>query len=239
MSQPWFSLYVNDILGSLRWQSMTAEQRGAYIQLIFLQMQSEDGTLPNGKQLLSKLSAIDLQLDSNSIVIDAFPVIDKHRRANKRALEEWQKRQKLSETRREVGRKGGVAKAKQLHPQPQPQYTSTATSNTIAPAALSKSDALLLRFDAVWKLYPLKKGRQKAFEAFVKWSKAGDRPEEMLDGIQRYMAFVASERRNGHKELGYQHGSTFFNQRGWQDEYTVDKPKAGGFGRSSSNDVGA
>jgi len=93
----WFPCYVNDILGSMRWKCMTATERGAYWQLILWQMQSDDGHLPNDIKILSVLA--DCELHQNSCVIDAFPVQDNGKRANIRALKEWQKRTEIGESR--------------------------------------------------------------------------------------------------------------------------------------------
>ena len=58
----------------------------------------------------------------------------------------------------------------------------------------------------------------------MKWRKEGDAQPDILAGIARYRAYVESKRENGH-DLQWRNGSTFFNQRGWQDEWAADPQK--------------
>jgi len=112
MALAWFPCYVNDLLGSLSWRCMTPAQRGAYWQLICCQMQAEDGTLPDGIAMLSRLADLDLS-GENSVVLDKFPPTESGKRANLRAYSEWLKRQDISEKRSNAGAIGGASK-KQL-----------------------------------------------------------------------------------------------------------------------------
>jgi hypothetical protein len=59
-------------------------------------MQSEDGTLEDDIEALSCYADIDLSIPKNAVVLEAFPVLDKGRRANPRAYAEWGKRAGLS-----------------------------------------------------------------------------------------------------------------------------------------------
>jgi len=77
-------------------------------------------------------------------------------------------------------------------------------------------------FDDAWKAYPDKAGKQRAHEAYLKWRKAGDTQEQILAGIARYLVYVAKRREAGFAELKLRNGQTFFNQRGWQDEWSID-----------------
>lgn len=96
MHRPWFPCYANDLLGSRRWKRMTPEQRGAYWQMICWQMQSEDGTLEDDIEALSCYADINLSIPKHVVILEAFPVLSKGRRANPRAYEEWKKRAGLS-----------------------------------------------------------------------------------------------------------------------------------------------
>lgn len=109
MSLHWFACYPNDLLGSLRWRSMTPEQRGAYWQLICLQMQSADGTLPDDIGMLGRLAELPLE-GANACIADAFPVVEPGKRANKRAMTEWLKRVDISQKRSNSGGKGAATK---------------------------------------------------------------------------------------------------------------------------------
>ena len=174
MALAWFPCYVNDLLGSLSWRCMTPAQRGAYWQLICCQMQAEDGTLPDGIAMLSRLADLDLS-GENSVVLDKFPVTESGKRANPRAYSEWLKRQDISEKRSNAGAIGGASKKqlpeqmpKQLLDKPEADApvlppttttTSTGTGNTPQEHPEQKktrprADAALFRWDEFASIYP-------------------------------------------------------------------------------------
>lgn len=91
----------------------------------------------------------------------------------------------------------------------------------ISPAKLEKE------FDALWSLYPKKHGKQKALQAFTKARKIKKIPyEEIENGLYRYIGYLEQQ---GTEERYIMHGSTWFNQEKWQDEYILtgikQKPK--------------
>jgi hypothetical protein len=100
----------------MRWKTMTPAQRGAYWQLICWQMQGDDGHLPAEVHILSSLADLDLS-NGNGCILDAFPLQPNGRRANPRALREWNKRRAISGVRSEIG-SAGIAKRWQGHSKP-------------------------------------------------------------------------------------------------------------------------
>lgn len=79
-------------------------------------------------------------------------------------------------------------------------------------------------FEKLWTLYPNKKGKDKAKTAYIKAIKSGVTFEEIEQGVKNY----AEECRVKKIEKQYiRHGSTWFNNKGWQDEYDlkVNTPK--------------
>ena len=79
-------------------------------------------------------------------------------------------------------------------------------------------------FAEAWAAYPDKSGKAAARAAYQKAVKEGDAQPDILAGIARYRAYVERKRENGH-DLQWRNGSTFFNQRGWQDEWAADPQK--------------
>lgn len=71
-------------------------------------------------------------------------------------------------------------------------------------------------FDTIWKLYPRKEGKSTAYKAYVKARKDGETKESILDGLNRYLTQIKAE---GTPAKFIKHGSTWFNQRCWHDEY--------------------
>jgi predicted phage replisome organizer len=75
-------------------------------------------------------------------------------------------------------------------------------------------------FEEIWKLYPRKEGKSNAYKSYVKARKDGETKESILDGLNRYLAQIKTE----NTPTRYiKHGSTWFNQRCWNDEYTSSK----------------
>ena len=83
-------------------------------------------------------------------------------------------------------------------------------------------DSLAEAFEKLWKLYPNKKGKAPAFKAYKRAIKKGTTNKEIQDGIIKYKAEIQKRRTPIDKVA---HGSTFFNQERWQDDYETDTPK--------------
>ena len=72
-------------------------------------------------------------------------------------------------------------------------------------------------FEEVWELYPNKKGKSNALKAYIKARNDGVDKDTILNGIKAYKAYLDAEK----VESRYiAHGSTWFNQRRWDDDYT-------------------
>ena len=74
------------------------------------------------------------------------------------------------------------------------------------------------RFDILWKQYPNKKGKPTAFTAYKKAIKAGTTDDEILKGIENYKQEIEIKRTD---KQYIAHGSTWFNQKRWLDEYDL------------------
>ena len=91
------------------------------------------------------------------------------------------------------------------------------------PIKKSKNQQYISEFEDLWALYPNKKGKDKAKTSYIKARKSGVTFEEIEQGVKNY----AEECRLKKLEKQYiRHGSTWFNNKGWQDEYDLkaDKP---------------
>ena len=78
------------------------------------------------------------------------------------------------------------------------------------------NDSLAEAFEKLWKLYPNKKGKKPAFTAYKRAIKKGTTNKQIQDGIVRYIAEIKKRRTPIDKVA---HGSTFFNQERWLDDY--------------------
>lgn len=78
-------------------------------------------------------------------------------------------------------------------------------------------DIYRVEFETLWKLYPKKRGKDKAFEHFKRDRQKGIPYEEIKSGTIAYAEWVKTE---VSEDRYIKHGSTFFSQRAWQDDWT-------------------
>lgn len=116
-------------------------------------------------------------------------------------------------------------------PYPYPMDTSVSVTDTVTDT-VSVTD----EFEQLWSLYPKKQGKNSALKAYEKARKDGVTYEEVKNGIKAYSEYVRG------KDTQYiKMGSSFFNQRAWQDDWSIkdgrkrfdehgDEPSQDGFG---------
>ena len=77
-------------------------------------------------------------------------------------------------------------------------------------------------FEQLWAMYPNKKGKTNALKAYLK---ARDKYsfEEIEQGIRNYIFYI---KESGLDPQFIKHGSTWFNQQCWNDDYTVYKQES-------------
>ncbi len=80
------------------------------------------------------------------------------------------------------------------------------------------SAELTNNFEKLWKLYPNKKGKKKALSSYKRAIKNGVTNKEIQEGINRY-----KEHLDQNEWLKPAHGSTWFNQERWHDDYKTDE----------------
>lgn len=73
-------------------------------------------------------------------------------------------------------------------------------------------------FAYLWKLYPNKKGKDTAEKKYIYHRKHGTTFEEVKEGLGKYLKEIALKK----TPISYiKHGSTWFNQKCWNDEYDL------------------
>lgn len=83
--------------------------------------------------------------------------------------------------------------------------------------------ALVSEFEQIWKAYPRKEGKTNALKAYIKARTDKKDPvsmEDVQNGLQAYIEYIKAEET---PTQYIKHGSTWFNQRCWNDEYTSSK----------------
>ena len=83
-------------------------------------------------------------------------------------------------------------------------------------------------FERLWGLYPNKKGKKNAEQKYLVARKEGVTYEEVERGIEAYKRYL---RARGTSPKYIKHGSTFFSERAWQDDWSVNE-RTDGFDRS-------
>lgn len=89
--------------------------------------------------------------------------------------------------------------------------------NNISDKSDKESD-LETRFNNIWKIYPNKKGKPKALLAYKRAVKSGTTDEEIKTGLENYLAEI---RVKNTQQNYIKHGSTWFNGKGWEDDYDL------------------
>ena len=87
----------------------------------------------------------------------------------------------------------------------------------------SKNKQLEEDFEKLWKLYPRKEGKKKAFEAYKRAIKNGTTNKEIQTGIVNYLTQIRVQRTN---KQYIKQGSTWFNGECWNDEHNVGQERS-------------
>ena len=83
-------------------------------------------------------------------------------------------------------------------------------------------DSAKERFEYLWDLYPNKKGKKRAYEAFQRALKKGTTVDQIREGIKAYNRYI---KESGIEPRFIKQGSTFFMQEAWNDDWTPTKEK--------------
>lgn len=73
-------------------------------------------------------------------------------------------------------------------------------------------------FEMLWKEYPNKQGKEKAFKSYVKVrTKEKVDLSDIINGLKRYLVYC----KQNQDWYSPKNGSTWFNQKCWEDEYDI------------------
>lgn len=76
-------------------------------------------------------------------------------------------------------------------------------------------------FENLWSIYPNKKGKTNALKDYITARKSGVKFEDVLSGLYKYIEYINLEKT---PEKYIKHGSTWFHQHCWEDDYTTKRP---------------
>lgn len=105
------------------------------------------------------------------------------------------------------------------------QYNKTFNNNRSTAKAVDRVSEKQLKedFEKLWKLYPRKEGKKKAFEAYKRAIKKDTTNKDIQTGIVNYIKHINAQ------DVAKQYikqGSTWFNGECWNDEYNVDQERS-------------
>ena len=93
--------------------------------------------------------------------------------------------------------------------------------NNIEQKNVSKTSEYENEFEELWKLYPRKEGKNVALKKYIQYRKNNEATfDEVKQGILNYKKIIEINKTSIQYIL---HGSTFFNQKRWEDEELKDK----------------
>lgn len=97
--------------------------------------------------------------------------------------------------------------------------------NTDGTPNKNTNNDILAEFEALWRLYPRKIGKPKALKAYERARKNGATFEDVKQGIEAYRRQIEALK----TATEYiKHGSTWFNNEGWKDDYAFTPRKVYG-----------
>lgn len=229
--------YSKDAFSDVQLKLCKAESRGVWYDMLWLMdaavrrgYLSPDGIHPFSDDDLCRVLAVtpeELSRSKADLKLHEVPSVEDGTGIwyNRRMVADEQKRNLCGD----AGFGGGGNPALTPPPQSPPQGENTldahiliCSEGPIKVDCASPIKVIEADFNDVWKLYPDKTGKAKAQQAYEKAVKLGDTKETILAGLQRYLAYVEAKRR-AFPDLKWKNGSTWFNQQGWLDEYTVDR----------------
>lgn len=86
-------------------------------------------------------------------------------------------------------------------------------------SAKADTDIYQREFESLWKIYPNKKGKAQALQAYIKARKNGESFEAVENGINNYIKQIQALKTAPNY---IKHGSTWFCRNAWNDEYTTN-----------------
>lgn len=109
------------------------------------------------------------------------------------------------------------------------------SDDTLSIKSKKSNEEIKLEFEKLWKIYPRKQGKESAFNSYKKLIKNGEANFEIIEkGIVNYKKYIES---NKIQTKYIKHGSTWFNQKAWEDEYAVEQKINKNLNEQIDNDI--
>ena len=240
MKLPYIKFYTRDWLGDKQLRLCSDAAKGLWVDLMCIMADNEQnyGYLEMNGEPLSIGNIVQLRGGDKDTVNRLIEELDKSKvfsRNSKdvifsrRMVKDHEKRQKC----REAGKRGGnpslillSEEKKESEDQILEPRTHIRLSQPLREESLSSS--ILIEFNECWKIYPDKAGKDRAWKAYKQARQDGITQADVLSGLNRYIAYVRGRQASDFKDLKFKNGGTWFHQKCWNDEYTVQQSTSAG-----------
>lgn len=109
-----------------------------------------------------------------------------------------------------------------LYPNTNTQLNKEINNLSIKTAARISDKVLTNEFEEIWKLYPKKKSKKTALSHYMRARRHGTKEEDVMNGVVAYLDYIHEEKIDPQY---IKHGSTWFNQECWNDDYSLRRKK--------------
>ena len=199
-------------------------------QMIATITRHQEGTVEKALRIFRDLNIIDVidtgaiyMLDIQNYIGKSNTEADRKRAYRKRIESEKIEMGHLSsncpleiEKEKEIEKEIEIEKEKEIKKEQNDLYISPPKD---------EKDILKDEFEKLWQLYPKKVGKDKSFKKYKQFRTSTKKDEyctyeDVLKGLEKYLKYIKQNTWYSPKD-----GITWFNNRGWNDEYSVKEEK--------------
>lgn len=223
----WFKTY-RELWDKAIWKTSTPEQKVILMTLMSMVNHKPSEWEWQGKKFVVQPGQMITSLDSITQKCGKGITVKNVRTA----LAKFKKYEFLANEPTKTGRlitivNWGIYQGEEKKPAKQPANDGQRGGNEVAANKNDKNDKkknygdLERNFDLLWKLYPRKMGKSDALKHYKSAIKDGVTNKQIQDGIVRYLRDI---QKDGTDRQHIAYGSTWFNQRRWEetDEITSE-----------------
>lgn len=179
-------------------------------------------------QAITKYAMDGVEPDCTGVVKAIFLMAKPQIDVNNKRYENGKRGGRQRQTKAEPTKNQTVTKTEPKETKPEPNVNVNVNVND----NVSKEKEIIKKkkakpvsdteFEELWSMYPRKNGKAQAKKAWEKAVKEGVPHVEIKNGIIAYKNYIESM---GIEAQYIKMGSTFFNQRAWEDYWTVPKAR--------------
>lgn len=217
---PYLPLWTDAYLGDTT--HLTTIEHGAYLLLLMVMWRSKTCSIPNDDKILARYTKTTTAQwrRLKPVLMDFFDEQDGYLVQGRLSDERNVVRQKSKSA-------SDSAKARWLKSKDSADANACKTHserNATTPTPTTNKDIYTPDFEKIWRIYPRKIDKRRAFKAYKKAVKSGVTPEDIIEGVHRYSAHC---KREGTEMQFIQHPTTWLNGGGWESEYSSQKQNFG------------